>query len=287
MYKNLVFEGGGVKGAAYLGALQVIEDAGILTGIEKVAGTSAGAITACLVALKYTAAGIKTLVNDLDFNNLEDGKNLFRILETYGIYRGDYFLKWIKTAIKAATGNEDTTFAQLRAAGFKDLHVVATCLNTRGIQIFSADSTPDVIVAEAVRASMSIPIFFKAWTFSKGIESKNVYVDGGMVWNLPLEIFDTGNILNPETLGLCLWDYAGQAKSYPVPFGCIPDYIKTLFETLMTAQSDLISASTVNDFRLVKIDDFGISPTAFNISQADKDRLYQSGIDHTKKFLSK
>ena len=43
-FKNLVFEGGGVKGAAYVGAMQALDEAGVLDNIERICGTSAGAI---------------------------------------------------------------------------------------------------------------------------------------------------------------------------------------------------------------------------------------------------
>ena len=49
-FKNLVFEGGGVKGIAYVGALEVLDREGILNDIERVAGTSAGAMVAVMVS---------------------------------------------------------------------------------------------------------------------------------------------------------------------------------------------------------------------------------------------
>ncbi len=60
-FKNLVFEGGGVKGIAYVGALEVLEKEGILGSIERVAGTSAGAMVAVLVALGYTATELSLI----------------------------------------------------------------------------------------------------------------------------------------------------------------------------------------------------------------------------------
>lgn len=54
-FKNLVFEGGGVKGIAYAGALEILDKEGILQNIERVAGTSAGAMMAVLVGLRYSA----------------------------------------------------------------------------------------------------------------------------------------------------------------------------------------------------------------------------------------
>ena len=50
LYKNLVFSGGGVRGIAYLGALEMLDEYGIIENIQRVAGTSAGAITATIVS---------------------------------------------------------------------------------------------------------------------------------------------------------------------------------------------------------------------------------------------
>ncbi|WP_226163281.1 patatin-like phospholipase family protein [Hymenobacter terricola] len=49
-YRNLVMEGGGIRGIAYGGALLELEQQGILRGLERVGGTSAGAIQAALLA---------------------------------------------------------------------------------------------------------------------------------------------------------------------------------------------------------------------------------------------
>jgi len=53
-FKNLVFEGGGVKGAAYVGAMQALDENKILGNIERICGTSAGAITAVLIGLGFS-----------------------------------------------------------------------------------------------------------------------------------------------------------------------------------------------------------------------------------------
>ena len=49
-FKNLVFRGGGMKGTAYTGALEILEQKGLLKQVERVAGSSAGAITATLIS---------------------------------------------------------------------------------------------------------------------------------------------------------------------------------------------------------------------------------------------
>lgn len=56
-FRNLVFEGGGVKGIAYVGALGVLEERKITLNIERIGGTSAGAINAILLGLGFTPNG--------------------------------------------------------------------------------------------------------------------------------------------------------------------------------------------------------------------------------------
>ncbi len=55
-FTNLIFEGGGVKGIAYVGALTVLEDKDVLQKVKRLGGTSAGAINATLLALKFSLA---------------------------------------------------------------------------------------------------------------------------------------------------------------------------------------------------------------------------------------
>ncbi len=65
-----VFEGGGVKGIGLVGAVSVIEAAGY--EFVNLAGTSAGAIVATLLAAGYSAAELKQTINGIDFNTFED-----------------------------------------------------------------------------------------------------------------------------------------------------------------------------------------------------------------------
>ena len=71
-FKNLVFEGGGVKGIAYVGALEVLDKEGILKDIKRVAGTSAGALVAVLIGLGYSAKELKDILWSINFQNFLD-----------------------------------------------------------------------------------------------------------------------------------------------------------------------------------------------------------------------
>lgn len=70
--KYLALEGGGGKGFAYLGAIELLDERKILEQIEGVAGTSAGAITALMISLKMNSKEITEKIKNTDFNSFFD-----------------------------------------------------------------------------------------------------------------------------------------------------------------------------------------------------------------------
>src|SRR5207244_4266854 len=62
--ENLVFQGGGSKGLAYIGVVETLEERGDLQCVKRVAGTSAGAITATLVALGCSSTELNAFLTE-------------------------------------------------------------------------------------------------------------------------------------------------------------------------------------------------------------------------------
>ena len=87
-FRNLVFEGGGVKGIAYIGAMQVLGEKGIFSKIQRVGGTSVGAINALLFALGFDNSEQRKILWELDFNSFLDASwlipNMIRVLNRFG-----------------------------------------------------------------------------------------------------------------------------------------------------------------------------------------------------------
>jgi len=193
-FKNLVFEGGGVKGIAYVGALEVLDREGILKDVERVAGTSAGAMIAVLVGLKYSSEEVKEILWKLNFKNFMDSswgivRDTNRLLKEYGWYKGDFFRDLMADFIKRKAGNGEATFADLaKTKKFRDIYLVGADLTTGLSKTFSAHSTPDMKVADAARISMSIPIFFAA--VKGGEDNSHIFVDGGLLDNYSVKTFD-------------------------------------------------------------------------------------------------
>jgi NTE family protein len=295
-YKNLVFEGGGVKGVAYGGALEVLEQSQITPQIERVAGTSAGAITATMVSLGYTAAEFIEIMMGLDFSKLEDGGELggpLRLVEHYGWFKGDYFLNMMESYVQRKAGSGRATFRDLAAGGgFKDLHVFGTNLSRQAVEEFSSQTTPDVAVADAVRISMSIPFFFEARSYAG-----DVYCDGGVLNNYPISAFDeqytaedpeTGNAVlhrtpNAETLGFHL-DNHEQPKPHPIDN--LKRFTGGVFDALLDIQDILLKSNPGDELRTVFINDLGVKTTDFQLSDQTKWDLIAQGRVATAKYLS-
>jgi NTE family protein len=230
LYVDGVFEGGGVRGIAFLGALRCFADVGVRW--RKVAGTSAGAITAALVAADFPIDELEGIVGNLNYmdfltqktsqliwngNPANDLRHPIRIIllllisRQLGQYSSAPFRNWL--AQNLAKRNL-RTFADVKADGKHDLKVVASDISRGEMLVLPDDldladltdpqarSLKELLaspladrdqfdIAEAVRLSMSIPFFFEPGVLGKpNSPSARKIVDGGILSNFPLWIYD-------------------------------------------------------------------------------------------------
>lgn len=198
-FRNLVFDGGGVKGGAYIGAMEVIEEKGILENILRVGGTSTGAISATLVVLGFTSNEQRVILRKLDFNrfldrNLGISRNLNRLVSQFGWHKGDFFRDWIGLYIKEKLGKAEATFEDLEKAKKPKLYVYGTNLNTHFGELCSIEHSPTMPIIDALRIAMSIPLLFQPVRNSYN----DVLVDGGLLYNYPIKLFDREKYITPE-----------------------------------------------------------------------------------------
>ncbi|WLE64107.1 patatin-like phospholipase family protein (plasmid) [Burkholderia plantarii] len=91
----------------------------------------------------------------------------------------------------------DITFADLRDAKGLPLKLVATNVSHGSLTLFSYETTPNVAVADAVAASICLPIVFRPWKVS--FDGRKLrFVDGGLLSNLPVWTFDEERVLLPS-----------------------------------------------------------------------------------------
>lgn len=296
---DAVFEGGGVKGIALCGALDVAEHLGVKW--QKVAGTSAGAITACLLAAGYTSSElIHILTKEMDFNKFMDEDLLDRVpllgklasaLFEKGIYEGDYFEDWIgeKLAAKGVKNFGDVKDEN----GENRLKLIASDVTRSELLILPDDlqdygRKPDLFpVARAARMSMSIPYFFEPVEMNykgpKGGRRKSFIVDGGMLSNFPVWLFDKQDPGAPRwpTYGFKLVEpNSEQPASTKLPH----NYVLALVNTMMEAH-DNAYIDRANFKRTIGIPTMGIRTTQFDINDDDKKLLLRSGQEAAISFF--
>ena len=154
-FRNLVFEGGGVKGIAYVGAMKVLEKEKILKNINRVGGTSAGSINAALFAAGFSNQETLNVLSKLDFNDFKDDswgalRDMQRLKDEYGWYKGDFFKEWMGDQLKKKAGSSTVTFKALQEHTGKALYVYASNLSTNFGEVYSPEHTPRMRVVDAV-----------------------------------------------------------------------------------------------------------------------------------------
>lgn len=193
-FTNIVLEGGGSKGMAYVGVLKVFEKFGIDKKIKRICGASAGAIVGALLAVNYTSSELQEfLEQDLEAILIDHKWGIFslipNLLNGYGWNPGNRLVSWFGEVLKERTGEDDITFQQVLDRYGKELCIVVTNLSQMTTEYFHPKTTPHVPIRKAVRMSMSIPGIFQT-VRHKTHTTEDHYVDGGFLCNYPIHAFD-------------------------------------------------------------------------------------------------
>src|SRR5918999_1981057 len=232
---DLVLEGGGVKGLGLVGAVLHLMRAGYT--FPRVAGTSAGSIVAAFLAAGATADQLEAIMGRLDYSRVPDRAGLPGVGESLGLVRrsgahpGHYIHGFVRDELERLGVR---TFADLKR---RTLVVTATNI-TRGRLLRlpwdyeSLGLDPDEQhVADAVRASISIPLFFEPVQLG-GV----TLVDGGVLSNFPIEMFDRPKPRWP-TLGVKVIPDAPDANALLFPGLALPQPppVRVLARVMTTA----------------------------------------------------
>ena len=314
---DLVLEGGGVKGIALSGAAATLGRAGY--PFPRVAGTSAGAVVAAfLVALQRAGEPVERLeevARSLDYGRLRDrgvvgraAGPLARLVDGFslafdgGVFEGDYLRSWVKGALAdlgvSTFGDlrQDDPDSSLDADERYALVVTASDVSRKRFVRLPWDyhryglDPDEQEVADAVRASASIPFFFEPVTLrSHGADRPQVstMVDGSVLSNFPVAMFDRtdGRPARWPTFGVRLsMRQDGRASTTEVR-GTV-SLALSLVETMLEA----CDAAHIHDpcvqARSVFVDTGGISPVDFGITDEQQEQLLLAGHLAAGEFLA-
>ena len=286
-----VFAGGGIKSFAFVGAIRELKRKDIQ--LVRVAGTSAGALTAALLKAGYSSEEMEALFDEVNFDQLLEPKKYpvfssfyrwIRLYKTMGIYRGKIFEDWLFEALKQ---KGIMTFGDLEAGSLK---MIASDLTTGQIIVLPDDLEkygyiPEKFsVARAVRMSCSLPFFFEPVKLINSIGEESVVVDGGVLSNFPIWLFADSSMerLKRPVLGFRLSPSTDNIA--PIEVDNAIQMLQSLFDTMQKAHDQrYISKKFSKNIVFIPTKDYPSSK--FTITEDEKINLITLGEKTTAQFL--
>ncbi|XP_071476931.1 uncharacterized protein [Diadema antillarum] len=199
-YENIVMEGGGTQGAAYVGALMELERLGYTDKIHRFAGSSVGSMMATFLAVGHDLSSYLSKINvgpHFNANNaivLSDAScgvlsAIPNVVRSYGWHPGRRLYEMVCRMVEEKLGDGTATFKDLYDQTGRELCVVVTNISSMMEEYCHVKTTPNMPIALAVRMSTAIPGVFQPY---KRIFTgqTDVYVDGGVICNYPVHCFD-------------------------------------------------------------------------------------------------
>lgn len=295
---DLVCEGGGVRGIGLVGAVDALDQSGYR--FPRVAGSSAGAIVASLVAALQVAgepiSRLADIMRAIDYRKFLDRNLIGRIpliggalslLTSDGVYRGAYLEQLlagllgdlgVRTFGDLRTGEQPEQFAWSLVVTASDLSRrrlvrIPWDLNTYGID------PDDFSVARAVHASSAIPYVFEPVRVAGA-----TWVDGGLLSDFPVRLFDRPDA-QPRwpTFGIRLSARPGIPPTHPV-HGPVSLGLAAI-ETLVSNQDNAYIDDPCTVRRTIFVDADEVSPIDFDITAQQREALYQRGLQAGQQFL--
>jgi len=296
----LVFSGGGIKGLAYVGAIKALEEKKLFQNVKRFAGASAGAITAALLAIGMSADELDEQMSSVDFatflgkSNVDIDALVDKPLEfclkapeviideatKRGLCDGSVFVQWLTSMFKLKGFDETTTFAELYEKTGNELIIVlcyANCSKTV-LACHKNDETADMPIITAVRGSMSIPFVFEPL-----IWNENTYVDGGTMYNYPIEVFDE-EISPKKTLGFILSPQSSILTPPRKEDDGVLSHLACIYEAIMNVSYEYCFRME-NHHRTVFIDPAGIGVLDFKLTEDQKKSLKDNGYMATINYF--
>jgi NTE family protein len=312
---DLVLSGGGVKGIGLAGSVVALMEAGY--AIQRVSGTSAGSIVAAILAAGYdqlTPEQVEQLTMTLPYRKFLDAEPIAHIpllgtawdlLNGNGMYKGDFAREWLRSELKnlgvRTFGDLAFDDANLPLEQRYKLVVTVSDVTTGQLvrlpwdyhRLYGLDPDEQE-VADAVRASMSIPFFFRVATLSSTSGLTSTLVDGGLLSNFPIDSFDRRDGKPPRwpTFGVTLLPNLPQGNDKVIPalaplhwFGG-PTLLEELITTMIVGRDQAYLNQPWVSARAIRVDSSNVGFLDFNISKQQAQGLYQRGYNAAVAFLS-
>jgi NTE family protein len=197
--KKICLSGGGIRAVSFVGALEVLQEKGLLKAVTEYIGVSAGAFLEFALCIGYTIAELKLLCLEFDFTLIRniDPESALAFFDTYGFVSGDKMVRLLESLLRQKGHSVDFTFEDLRVLGGPTLRCYATDLTICKPREFSVAASPKLRVVDALRASMGLTFFY---TPVKDPDTGHMLTDGAVSQNYPMSLLSHEE--QQQTLGM-------------------------------------------------------------------------------------
>jgi NTE family protein len=275
--RRIALCGGGMRGVAHVGIMKALKQADLLKNIKEVIGISAGSFFALLWILDYTVEQIEKLTLEFDFTLLRNisPETVFNFPLTYGLDDGKGVEKLIASVLRQKGFSEDVTFEEVAKKHTTHFRCFATELQTSRVRVFGSTATPGASVKMAIRASMSLPIFY---TPVEEPGTTALLMDGGLISNLPLVFMNDNDVFQTW----CVF-FLSERKEVAEPVSGLAEVIRYIYD----------SASKLNNLyytkkfkeRLIIVPAGEFSQLNFEESQEMRKKLIRLAYDKANEFI--
>jgi predicted acylesterase/phospholipase RssA len=275
--RRLAFCGGGVRGVAHVGVLQMLDDNKLLRCVKEVIGISAGSLFALLYAVGYSLSDMKRLALEFDFTVLKtiSFDSLLEFPLTFGLDRGESLEKLLSSILRHQGLSPTITFAELARVRPLRFRCYATELQGPRVKEFSLEKTPNTSLVFACRASMSLPFLY---TPIKDPDSPALYMDGGLLNNLPFAFLSVQEI--QETLGVM---FTVQRKTESKSIETIFDLLKYMYDAAVLMKSHSFLEHYKHRIVQIPLEDF--SSMNFSVDSEQRAEMISIAEKATRDFL--
>lgn len=217
---TLVLSGGGSNGMYMLGALDVLQEQGVLADVTHYIGCSIGSLLAVSCCMGHSIQSIKKTMQQMDVKTMFK-PNIQHCLQGMGLISDEQFSVFVDTLLREAS---TMTFRELYDHTRKKISIAVTCLNTFQGNMLTTDTHPDMLIRDAVRMSCCVPFLFTGVKYNaSGPHPPYTYVDGGLIDVFPISAA-RGNVL-----GITFKAADFSKKSITT----LQEYIYCLFQTMI------------------------------------------------------
>jgi predicted acylesterase/phospholipase RssA len=245
MIKNLILSGGAFRSCSHIGCIRFLEERNIIKSIVTFIGTSAGSLVCFCLCLGMSSLEIENAI--IDFIDMQNEcqpniDNIINIYYTMGVNDGEILDKFIEKYLYKKYQKRNITFVDFAKATGKNLVVYASKLPNLETTYFSVDTSPELDVAKAIRASCALPLIFIPVQIGS-----ELYIDPGLVNNFPFDYVQNNRL--KDTLGINLY---GKLQTFPEKID-LGKFVMFILDALMKRANESSRGQTPDCLKIIKI----------------------------------